>query len=301
MTNTKKRKKRLSYDSTMGYLFVAPLVIYFLVFQITPMLMAFGISFTDWNIISSPKWVGFNNYINLFTNRSLYPDFWHSLLVTVLYILMTVPFSIMTTLIVAAILNSNIKGEGVFKTIFYIPSITAGAAVAAMWKFMVDPQYGLINQVFGTNFGFLSNRFAALPTLAFMAVWGGLGYNVLIMHASMKGINPELYDAAAIDGAGFIRSFFKITIPSVKPIILFLSVTSLIGAFQAFDQMYLLTGGGPNKSTLTYMFSIYRLTNVNMPPDMGAASAMSYILLLIILGVTLVQFLISKERGESIE
>ena len=265
-----------------------------------PMLMAFGISFTDWKIIDKPKFVGLTNYIQLFTDSYLYPYFWRSLLTTVIYILLTVPFSIAITLVVSAILNSNIKGEGVFKTIFYIPSVTAGAAVAATWKFMVDPQYGLINQILGTNFSLLSNKYTALPTLAFMSVWGGLGYNVLIMHAAMKGINKELYDAAAIDGAGFIKTFFKVTIPSVKPIILFLSVTSLIGGFQAFDQMYFMTGGGPNKATLTYMYQVYNLVNLEIP-NMGAASAMSYILLLIILGVTAVQFFLARERGEDRE
>lgn len=294
------RKKFNRHNELSGILFVLPLIIYFLIFQVMPMLMAFGISFTDWKIIDKPKFVGLTNYIQLFTDSYLYPYFWRSLLTTVIYILLTVPFSIAITLVVSAILNANIKGEGVFKTIFYIPSVTAGAAVAATWKFMVDPQYGLINQILGTNFSLLSNKYTALPTLAFMSVWGGLGYNVLIMHAAMKGINKELYDAAAIDGAGFIKTFFKVTIPSVKPIILFLSVTSLIGSFQAFDQMYFMTGGGPNKATLTYMYQVYNLVNLEIP-NMGAASAMSYILLLIILGVTAVQFFLARERGEDRE
>ncbi len=294
------RKKFNRHNELSGILFVLPLIIYFLIFQVMPMLMAFGISFTDWKIIDKPKFVGLTNYIQLFTDSYLYPYFWRSLLTTVIYILLTVPFSLAITLVVSAILNSNIKGEGVFKTIFYIPSVTAGAAVAATWKFMVDPQYGLINQILGTNFSLLSNKYTALPTLAFMSVWGGLGYNVLIMHAAMKGINKELYDAAAIDGAGFIKTFFKVTIPSVKPIILFLSVTSLIGGFQAFDQMYFMTGGGPNKATLTYMYQVYNLVNLEIP-NMGAASAMSYILLLIILGVTAVQFFLARERGEDRE
>jgi len=294
------RKKFNRHNELSGILFVLPLIIYFLIFQVMPMLMAFGISFTDWKIIDKPKFVGLTNYIQLFTDSYLYPYFWRSLLTTVIYILLTVPFSIAITLVVSAILNSNIKGEGVFKTIFYIRTVTAGAAVAATWKFMVDPQYGLINQILGTNFSLLSNKYTALPTLAFMSVWGGLGYNVLIMHAAMKGINKELYDAAAIDGAGFIKTFFKVTIPSVKPIILFLSVTSLIGGFQAFDQMYFMTGGGPNKATLTYMYQVYNLVNLEIP-NMGAASAMSYILLLIILGVTAVQFFLARERGEDRE
>ena len=290
-------KKRKAYkEQTIGMLFIVPLVLYFLIFQLLPMLIALGVSFTEWNLLGTPAFVGFANYINLFTNELKYPDFWQSMVVTVLYILMTVPGSIMLCLIVSAFLNSNIKGESFLKTIFYLPSVTAGAAVAAMWTFMLDPQYGLVNQVLGSNIGFLSNEHLALPSLAVMAIWGGLGYNVLIMLASMKGINPDLYEASSLDGAGPVKQFFHITIPSVKPVIFFLTVTSLIGAFQAFDQMYLMTGGGPNKSTLTYMLSLYRhAVEYN---DMGAATAMSYILFFIIATVTFIQFRLVRKRKD---
>lgn len=290
------KKAKVYKEQTIGMLFIVPLVLYFLVFQLLPMLIAFGVSFTEWNLLGSPTFVGFANYINIFTNELRYPDFWHSLIVTLFYILMTVPGSIIICLIVSAFLNSNVKGESFLKTIFFLPSVTAGAAVAAMWTFMLDPQYGLINQMLNSNIGFLSNENLALPSLAVMAIWGSLGYNVLIMVASMKGINPELYEASSLDGAGAIKQFIHITIPSVKPVIFFLTVTSLIGAFQAFDQMYLMTGGGPNKSTLTYMLSLYRhAVEYN---DMGAATALSYILFLIIAAVTFLQFRLVRKRKD---
>lgn len=289
MLITKKRYK----EQGLAYLFIAPLLLYFIIFQLLPMLIALFVSFTEWNLLGQPKFIGFDNYINLLSNRILYPDFWHALGITVIYILITVPGGVILSLIVSAMLNSNVKGEGIFKTIFYLPSVTAGAAIAAMWTFMLDPQFGLVNQILGTNISFLSTESLTLSTLGLMAVWGGLGYNVLIVLASMKSINPELYEAASLDGANAIHKFTNVTVPSVRPVVFFITITSLIGAFQAFDQMYLMTGGGPNKSTLTYMLSLYQQVIYR---NMGAASAMSYILFFIILIVTLIQFRLNKEK-----
>lgn len=286
--------KKKYKDQKIGYLFILPLLIYFLIFQLTPMIVSLFVSLTEWNLINDPQYVGFDNYINLFTNTLRYPDFWKSLWVTSKYILFTVPTSIILALLVSALLNSDVKGEGIFKTIFYLPSVTAGAAIAALWTFMLDPQYGLINQVMGTNIAFLSTESTALTTLAVMSVWSGLGYNVLITLSAMKSINPELYEAADLDGAGAFAKFKDVTLPSVKPIIIFLTITSMIGAFQAFDQMYLMTGGGPNKATMTYMLLVYK--QANEYNNMGVASAMSYILFFIILMITFLQFRITKEK-----
>lgn len=235
------------------------------------------------------KFVGLDNYIHLLTNyKGLYDDFWPSLVVTLKYIVLTVPASVVLVLIVAALLNSKVRGEGVFKTIFYIPSVTSGVAIAAIWMFMLDPQYGMINQILGTHISFLAQKSTALYTLAVMAVWGGLGYNTLIMLSAMKGINESLYEAAEIDGAGALGKFFHVTLPSVTPMIFFITITSIIGAFQAFDQMYLTTGGGPEKSTMTYMLGLYNQAfEYN---HMGIACAMSYILFIIIMIITLIQF-----------
>ena len=293
--NNFRRKKR--QENLIGYLFILPLIIYFLVFQLVPILMSFGISFTKWNMRKPPIFVGLDNYKQLFTNSLIYPNFWNSMLVTLKYILMTVPISVVLVLVVASLLNSLKKGDGIFKTIFYIPSVTASAAIAAVWIFMLDPQYGLINQLLGTHIVFLANKSTALGALAVMAIWGGLGYNTLIMLSAMKNIDPALYEAASIDGAGSFKKFLHITIPSVAPITFFITVTSLIGAFQAFDAMYLMTGGGPEGSTLTYMLELYK--QAFEYGKMGIASAMSYILFIIILIITFVQFKFqpSEDKG----
>lgn len=296
------RNKKLNLFSTKrarenvtGWLFVLPLIIYFFVFQLAPMIIAFVISLTDWNMRSPMKNVGLQNYVHLLTNyQGLYDDFWPSLIVTLKYILLTVPSSVALVLVVAALLNSKVRGERIFKTIFYIPSVTSGVAIAAIWMFMLDPQHGMINQLLGTHISFLATKSTALYTLAVMAIWGGLGYNTLIMLSAMKGINESLYEAAEIDGAGAIKKFFHVTLPSVTPIIFFISITSVIGAFQAFDQMYLTTGGGPEKSTMTYMLGLYNQAfEYN---HMGIACAMSYILFLIIMIITFIQFKVQPQN-----
>lgn len=292
MKSSSKRK-----EAVTAWLFILPLIIYFAVFQLSPMLMSFGISFTKWNMRGTPEFVGLGNYTQLFTNSLVYPNFWASLLVTVKYILMTVPAGVLAALVTASVLNSIRRGEGLFKTIFYIPSVTASAAVAAVWIFMLDSQYGLINQLLGTHITFLADKGLALPTLSVMAVWGGLGYNTLIMLSAMKSINPSLYEAAEIDGAGAVRKFINITIPSVMPITFFICVTGLIGAFQAFDQMYLMTSGGPEGSTLTYMLELYK--QAFEYGKMGVACAMSYILFVIIMIITFIQFKVLPQNADS--
>lgn len=291
-------KTKQSRENITGWLFVLPLVIYFVVFQLAPMIIAFVISLNEWNMRTPMNFVGVQNYIHLLTNyEGLYDDFWPSLVVTIKYIILTVPASVVLVLIVAALLNSKVRGEGIFKTIFYIPSVTSGVAIAAIWMFMLDPQNGMINQLLGTHISFLATKSTALYTLAVMAIWGGLGYNTLIMLSAMKGINESLYEAAEIDGAGALSKFFHVTLPSVTPIIFFISITSVIGSFQAFDQMYLTTGGGPEKSTMTYMLGLYNQAfEYN---HMGIACAMSYILFIIIMIITFIQFKLQPQNVDT--
>jgi multiple sugar transport system permease protein len=282
----KRRQKRKT--ALMGWLFIMPLILYFIVFQIAPIFMSFGISFTEWNWRTAPRFVGFDNYVQLFSNRILYPNFWKSLWVTIQYMLMSVPLSVIVTLIVSAMLNSKIKGEKFFKSAFFIPSVTAGVAISAIWMFLIDPTYGVvgaINRAWGTNINLLGRTTTALPLMALMAIWSGLGYNVLIMLSAMKNINPSLYEACEIDGGGTIRKFFHVTLPGVAPTIFFLCITSTIGSLQAFDQMYLMTGGGPDGSTTTFMLEIYNM--IFGYQEVGTASAMSYILFALILTITL--------------
>lgn len=272
-----------------GLLFVTPLIVYFLIFQLAPMVIAFVLSFTEYDGMSSATWVGLDNYIKLITNKdNLYPDFWKSLLVTVEYILLTVPLNILMALIVSALLNSKVKGERFFKTAFYVPSVTAGVAISALWKFMLDPSMGLINSILGTDINFLGTEGLNLVTLAIMSVWGGLGYNVLIMLTAMKNIDRSLYEAASIEGANAFKQFWSITVPGVMPTVFFFLITGIIGGFQAFEQMFLMTGKGVNNSTYTFVYGVYEQSMTFH--ELGLGSAMSFILFLFILIFTIIQF-----------
>ncbi len=296
VASARSRRSYRMRDNLAGYLFIAPFLVYFTVFLLGPMLMSFVLSFTDWNMRSAPEFVGVDNYVELLTDATRYPDFWPSLGVTLKYVLMSVPIGILLALIVAALLNSNVKGEGFFKTAYYIPNVTAIVAVAAMWIFMLDPQFGVINKALGTNLSFLGNPDTALPTLAAMAVWGALGYNVLILLSAMKSIDESLYEAATLDGANAFQRFRVVTLPAIQPVVFFLLITAVIGGFQAFDQMYLMTGGGPDGTTMTYLLSLYN--HAFRYFEMGTASAMSYILLVIILIVTWVGFRLVPQQAD---
>lgn len=282
---TKIKLKR----NVQGWVFVTPLIVYFLVFQLAPMVIAFIISFTKYDGIRAPEWVGIDNYIAVLTNRNnKYEYFGKSILVTIEYILLTVPANILLALIVSALLNAKVKGERFFKTAFYVPSVTASVAVTAMWKFMLDPQMGLINNILGTEISFLSTEGLNLVTLAIMSIWGGLGYNVLIMLSAMKNIDRSLYEAASIEGANAFKQFWSITVPGVMPTVFFFLITGVIGGFQAFEQMFLMTGKGTNFSTYTFVYGVYE----QMLPgkDLGVGSAMSFMLFLILVGLTIIQF-----------
>ena len=269
-------------------MFIAPFLLYFAVFLALAMVMSFVISFTDWNLRSEPEFVGVDNYVNLVSDASRYPDFWPSLGVTLKYVALSVPIGLILALVVAALLNANVKGEGFFKTAYYIPNVTAIVAVAAMWIFMLDPQFGVVNKVLGTNISFLGDPNTALPSLAAMAIWGALGYNILILVSAMKSIDESLYEAAKLDGANALQRFIVVTLPAIQPVVFFLMITAVIGGFQAFDQMYLITNGGPDGTTMTYLLSLYN--HAFRYFEMGTASAMSYILLAIILVVTFIGF-----------
>ncbi|MFT4123648.1 MAG: sugar ABC transporter permease [Microbacteriaceae bacterium] len=284
----RSRRAQRIRSALTGYLFIAPFLVYFAVFLLLPMLMAFGISFTDWNMRSAPEFVGLDNYISLLTDSTRYPDFWPSLWVTLKYVLMSVPIGLVAALVVAAMLNADVRGEGFFKAAYYIPNVTAVVAVAAMWIFMLDPQFGVVNKALGTHISFLGDPNTALPTLATMTIWGALGYNVLILLSAIKSIDESLYEAAKLDGAGAVRRLLVVTLPAIQPVLFFVMVTAIIGGFQAFDQMYLMTGGGPDGATMTYLLSLYN--HAFRYFEMGTASAMSYILLVIILFVTWLGF-----------
>lgn len=291
----KAQTKQKLKKNAVGYAFILPLLLYFLVFQLAPMLIAMFMSFTNYSIdhLFDYTFVGFKNYIELFTNSAKYPRFWSSLKTTFLYILLTVPANIILALVVSSLLNSKIKCEKFFKTIFYIPSVTVGVAIMVMWKQMLAPD-GLINQIFSTNVDFLNNEATALVMFALMSIWGGLGYNVLIMLSAMKNIDPSLYEAAEIDGAGKWKQFTAITMPAISPTTFYLLLAGIINGLLTFDIARIFTGeswsgaAGPKDMGLTSVLYIYYqgVQFRNMP----VASVMSMVLFLIIMVITVINY-----------
>ena len=296
-------------EATIFYLCIAPWLIGFIVFTVGPMIASLGLSFTKWDMLSSPEAVGIKNYVAMFTKD---PDFWQSLKVTAVYTVFSVPLRLLTALFLAILLNEATRGVGIFRTVFYLPSIVASVAAAVLWAWIFNPRFGPINgalRLFGIKGPtWFSDPKWTLPALIIMSTWG-VGGEMLIFLAGLKSIPKQLYEAAEIDGAGALARFFKITIPMLSPTIFFNLVMSLIGSFQSFDSAWVIstaragTPGSPMRSTLFYMIHLYR--NAFGWQKMGYASALAWVLFLIILVITFLTIRSSAlwvyyeaERGE---
>ncbi|MFV0362154.1 MAG: carbohydrate ABC transporter permease [Suipraeoptans sp.] len=250
------------------------------IFTIYPFVSSLILSFTDYNLIKEPNFVGFSNYIRLFTQDR---EFINSLLVTLKYMLMTVPLQLAFALFVAFILNFNLKGINFYRTAYYIPSILGGnVAIAVLWRFLFSGD-GLINQAIGlfggAPIGWLSDPNASMVVISLLRVWQ-FGSAMVIFLAALKEVPLELYEAAQVDGAKKWTIFFKITIPMITPTLFFNLVMQIVNAMQEFNAPFLITNGGPAKSTNLASLLIYN--NAFKFFNMGYASAMSWILFIII-------------------
>ena len=282
--------RRFSLGSSMArrealtfYILVLPWLIGFLGFLAYPMLRSLYLSFTSYNLLSPPRWVGFGNYERIFAD----PDFWQSLKVTFLYALGSVPGGSIIALALAMVLSQKLRGINFWRTIFFLPSILSSVAVAVLWLFIFRPEGGLLNMVLGW-FGiqgpdWLLSEQWALPALIIMS-WWTVGGQMVIYLAGLKGIPDVLYEAAEIDGANDLVKFRFVTLPMLSPTIFFNLVLGIIGAFQVFDVGWVMTRGGPNDATLFYMLNLYR-RGFQMA-QMGYASALAWILLVIALALT---------------
>jgi multiple sugar transport system permease protein len=270
-----------------GYFFIGPCIFGLLVFNFGPMIFSFLMSFTQWDIIRPAEFIGIKNYIEILHD----PLVGLSLKVTIHYTLISVPLITIISFLVALLLNTGVKGISVFRTIFYIPSIVPLVASSAVWMYIFDPMFGLLNSIIrGMGFppqSFIYSREGVIPGLAVMAVWGA-GNTVIIYLAGLQGISRQLYEAADLDGANVFQRFFHVTLPLMTPIIFFNMIMAMISAMQTFTQAYIMTQGGPNNASLFYSLLLYRIAFTNQ--RMGYASAMSWILFLITAVLTLVVF-----------
>jgi multiple sugar transport system permease protein len=274
-----------------GLLFISPWIVGFLAFTAYPFIASLFFSFTKYNIVSSPSLIGLSNYINLFHD----PLFWKSIYNTFYYTVIEVPLSTVVAIAIALLLNLKIRGQAIYRTIFYLPSIVPAVASSVLWVWLFDPSFGVINDVLAQlgikGPGWLFSTLWSKPTLILMGLWG-IGGPIVIYLAGLQGIPNELYEAAAVDGASAWRRIRRITIPLLSPVILFNVILGVISSFQYFTQAYVMTSGGPDNSTEFY--SLYLYDQAFEYLHMGYASAMAWILFVIILVITLVLFKLSK-------
>jgi ABC-type sugar transport system permease subunit len=273
---------------SVPYLFLLPSFALLIVFSFIPFFQGLYFSLTDYPLLQSPRFIGLDNFARLFRD----PLFMASLTNTLVYMTATVILRVVLGLLLAVALNSKLRGRVAFRAIFYLPVIAPLVTVSVIWRIIFDTYSGILNaglDVFGiAPIPWLTSTAWAMPAVIIMSVWKTFGWNIVIFLAGLQGIPQQLYEAASIDGASKFRTFIHITLPLLRPTILLAVVTSTISASQVFDQVYVMTGGGPGYSTMTLGQMVYTAGFQNY--EMGYASAVSVILLLISLVLTLVQF-----------
>lgn len=271
-----------------GLLFVLPAFVGTLLFIIIPIFGSFALSFTQWNLLNEISFVGLENYKSIITE----PEFLQILINTLVYAISTTIFAVIIPLIIAAIINSKIKGSEIFKTIYFLPFITPAVVIAIVWAWIFDPNIGLINTVLKTHYTWLFSTHLAMPVLIFVSVWKLIGYNVVLFLTGFSTIDSSVYEASKIDGATSRQTLFNITIPLLKPTIYFVTTVTAISSFQIFDLIYVMTQGGPNDSTNVIVYSIYKYAFEYF--DIGKSCALAYILFAIILILAIFQKKVAK-------
>ena len=286
---TTRSAGRLGPDSWWAWLFLAPTVLGLAVLSAGPIIASFGISLTDWDLLSPAEFVGLDNFATLLSNDR----FLLALRNTAFFTLTSVPLGLILGLGLALALDQPIRGIAIIRTAYFLPVVTSTTAIALVWLWIYSPQGGLLNAVLGV-FGippekWVSDPFWSMPSIVAMSVWQGLGTTVIIFLAGLQGIPQEFYDAAAVDGAGRWARFRHVTVPLLTPTIFFTGILAFIGAFQVFDQVYVLARPGePSRSTITLVYFIYEAGFDNF--KMGLAAAASWILFLIVAILTILYF-----------
>ena len=271
-----------------GLLFVLPAFVGTLLFIIIPIFGSFALSFTQWNLLNEISFVGLENYKSIITE----PEFLQILINTLVYAISTTIFAVIIPLIIAAIINSKIKGSEIFKTVYFLPFITPAVVIAIVWAWIFDPNIGLINTVLKTHYTWLFSTHLAMPVLIFVSVWKLIGYNVVLFLTGFSTIDSSVYEASKIDGATSRQTLFNITSPLLKPTIYFVTTVTAISSFQIFDLIYVMTQGGPNDSTNVIVYSIYKYAFEYF--DIGKSCALAYILFAIILILAIFQKKVAK-------
>lgn len=287
----------------ISYLFIAVPALLFFIFQLVPVVISFFLSFTKYDVIHAPKFVGLQNYKDILFND---PLFWKAMGNTVIYVIGVVPIGVCLSLLLAVAIDQKIKFKNFFKSIFFLPTVTAIIAVSVIWKWLyAGEKYGLFNYVL-LKLGFapvdwLASPVWTLPSIMIMSIWAGIGYNMILFLAGLQTIPQDMYEAAEIDGAGFWTKFFNITLPLLKPTIVFVAIMSFIVSFQVFEQVYVMTSGqggigGVLNSALTIVAYLYDKGFQKF--QMGYASALAYIIFLLIFILTMINKRVMRNNVE---
>lgn len=276
-----------------GLLFVSPWIIGFLAFTVYPVVMSFYYSFCDYSVLEPPIWIGLENYTRLLNDDI----FWISLYNTFYFAILAIPSGIAVALTLALLLNSGVKGMGIFRTVFFLPTLVPVVAMAILWQFIFNPSYGILNMALKGIFGiegphFLGEEVWAKPALVFMGLWT-VGQGVVTYLAGLQEVPKSLYEAAELDGASYWHKVRHVTLPMISPVLYFNFIMGIIGALQVFAQVYIMTGGGPGRATVFYTLYLYQKAFEDY--QMGYASAMAWILFILIMVLTLWAQRISKK------
>lgn len=279
-------------DTVLGYLCLLPVMVYASIFLIFPVFYSLALSFQKWTLNGPKRYIGLENYKRIFNDEV----FWLSLKNAGRYAIWFVPLSIISALLVALLLNQKIRGMKLYRTAYFVPVVSSGVAVAVVWAFLFDTHYGLINDWLGRvgipGLGWLTDPKYAMLSVIIFSIWKSLGSNVVIYLAALQGVPQQLYEAAEIDGAGSWAKFRHITLPMVSPTTFFMLIMGLIGAFQVFEQIMIMTGGGPMRST--YVVYMYMYDYAFRYNEMGYGSAVGYIMAIIIFALTIINMKVSR-------
>jgi len=282
--------------SNIGWLtlFLAPGLSSLLLFTVGPILASLGLTLFDWDLLTPPRFVGLQNYIDLGRDS----DFWAALRHTMLFIGGYVPSVTALALLVALVLNTRLRGIAVLRTAFFLPVVCSWVAVALLWSWLFNPKYGLVNHLLSlvgiVGPDWLFDRTWAMPAIILTSVWKDLGFVMVVFLAGLQAIADDYYEAAALDGANAWQQLRTITIPLLAPTMFFVTVISLINSFQVFDQVWVMTGGGPAGATSVLVEQIVK--HAFSYGRMGYAAAMSWVLFALVFSVTLVQLRLQR-RG----
>jgi multiple sugar transport system permease protein len=276
----------------LGYIYGGPVILAFLLFNLYPMALGLYLSFTSWDILRPPTFIGLRNWVDLLSDELLL----RALLQTLYYAVASVAGATVLSLALALLLNQRLKTIGFYRTFFFLPAVTSLVAIAMVWRWIYNTEFGVLNAFLGSlginPVNWLGDPVLAMPAVILMSIWRSAGFNTVLFLAGLQGVPQEYYEAAEIDGASRWDRFRHVTLPLVSPTTFFVVVNGLIGSWQVFDQVYILTRGGPQLSTMTVVYLIY--SNGFEWYKTGYASAMAYGLFLILIALTALQFIFQK-------